>query len=716
MPTNHLIHETSPYLLQHAHNPVDWYPWGDEALNRAKKEDKPILVSIGYAACHWCHVMERESFEDERTAALMNESFINIKIDREERPDLDHIYMDAVQAMTGSGGWPLNVFLTPDGKPFYGGTYFPPVKAFNRASWTEVLQGVSTAFKERRGEIDSQAANMTQHLEQSNSFGRQAANHSEELFTWERIHEAADQIMKAADTEEGGFGKAPKFPQTFTIQFLMNYHYVVNQVKASGNSDSPDSNQDRDQDRHADGGALEQALLSLDKMIQGGIYDQLGGGFARYSTDAEWLAPHFEKMLYDNALLLLVVGDALQLTGKERYREVIDETMQFIEREMMHPSKGFYSALDADSEGVEGKFYVWQKREVEAILSSASSLMDEKAISLFCDYYDVTNNGNWEGENILRVRQNAESFSKENNIALDELKTLLGKGCTALMKQRDKRVRPLLDDKIILGWNALMNSACSKSFAATGNGKYRELAVANMNFLLSGFRAGEDGEMYHTWKNDISKYPAFLDDYAFLIRALLDLYEVTADQQWLSEASKITGYVLTHFGEVETGLFYFTNDHQRDVIIRKKEIYDGAVPSGNSVMAYILYRLSFFYEKKEWRERSYQMLTSMGRVVTRYPTSFGVWNCLLTEMLSGTKEIAIVGKNALELHVELLKEFIPHRVIMASIKGNNAFPLIGDKVATDPASIYLCKDFSCLKPVNTLKDLMSLINNGGRDN
>ncbi len=705
MHTNHLVNETSPYLLQHAHNPVDWYPWGDEALNRAKKEDKPILVSIGYAACHWCHVMERESFEDEKTAALMNEFFVNIKIDREERPDLDHIYMDAVQAMTGSGGWPLNVFLTPDGRPFYGGTYFPPVKAFNRASWTEVLQGVSTAFKERRGEIDSQAANLTQHLDQSNSFGQSANVHSDEIFTWESVHSAAEQIMKQADTEEGGFGRAPKFPQTFTIQFLLNYHYVVKELGASGN----------DQPGAADT-SLKQALLSLDKMIQGGIYDQLGGGFARYSTDAEWLAPHFEKMLYDNALLLMVLADAFQLTHRDRYREVIDETMEFVQRELMHSSKGFYSALDADSEGVEGKFYVWHKMEVETILNSAPVLMNEKEIALFCAYYDISNNGNWEGENILRVKEHVESFANKNNISVSVLKALLDKGSKALMKERDKRVRPLLDDKIILGWNALMNSACSRSFAATGNEKYRQLAVDNMRFLLSTFSEGEEGEMYHTWKNDIAKYPAFLDDYAFLIKALVDLYEITADLKWLEEAKKITGYVLAHFGEGEAGFFYFTNDHQQDVIIRKKEVYDGAVPSGNSVMAYMLYRLSVFYDKRDWRERSYWMVTSMGRAVTRYPTSFGIWNNLLMEIMAGTKEIAIVGNNALEMHVELLKEFIPHRVIMASKKALDTFPLLTGKEATDPASIYLCKEFSCLKPVITLKDLMSLISNGRRNN
>ena len=359
---NRLINETSPYLLQHAHNPVDWYPWGPEALEKAKAENKPILVSIGYAACHWCHVMERESFENEATAEIMNTHFVNIKIDREERPDLDHIYMDAVQAMTGSGGWPLNVFLTPDTKPFYGGTYFPPEKAFNRASWTETLYGVIQAFRERRHEIDAQADNLTEHLLKANSFGIQPPEEAETLFQPEKLQDCFAQYMKTADRQWGGFGKAPKFPQTFSIQFLLRHHHFTGEPVA-----------------------LEQALLSLDKMIDGGIYDQAGGGFARYSTDAEWLAPHFEKMLYDNALLISVLSEAYQLTGKTRYREVIEETLTFIEREMSHPEGGFYSALDADSEGVEGKFYTWSIEEIQALLGE-----DAEA---FCAYYDITKAG-----------------------------------------------------------------------------------------------------------------------------------------------------------------------------------------------------------------------------------------------------------------------------------------------------------------------------------
>jgi uncharacterized protein len=689
MQTNALIHETSPYLLQHAHNPVDWYPWGEEALNKARNENKPILVSIGYAACHWCHVMERESFEDETTAAFMNEHFVNIKIDREERPDLDHIYMDAVQAMTGSGGWPLNVFLTPDGKPFYGGTYYPPKKAFNRPSWQEVLQGVKEAFTQRRNEVDAQAKGLTEHLTVSNSFGLSDAASTDDLFRIERAEEAFQNIMKSADREWGGFGNAPKFPQTFTIQFLLRYHHIKSFKQ-------PEEE------------ALAQALLSLDKMIAGGIYDQLGGGFARYSTDAEWLAPHFEKMLYDNALLIQVLAEAYQLTKKERYREVIDETMTFIQRELLHPQNGFYAALDADSEGEEGKFYVWEKREAEELLGADALL--------FCSYYDITNQGNWEGTNILRVKKPFGAFAMEQVMPPEEMKVKLEEGKQKLLEHRNKRPRPLLDDKIILGWNALMNIACSKAFEAVGDERYRQLAIENIRFLLQRLSTGRGNEFYHTWKNDQAKYPAFLDDYAFLVQALIQLYEITADTAWLLKAKEITEYVVLHFSEEGTGYFYYTRQDQQDVIVRKKEVYDGATPSGNAVMAQNLYRLSVFFNINEWRERSYRMLGSLNNAMVKYPTSFGVWNNLLLQVIAGTQEIAVVGAKATDVHIGLLKEYLPHRVLMVSEKENNSFPLLSGKPSTGSVSIYLCRDFSCLKPVETIKALMLLINNGRMNN
>jgi uncharacterized protein len=677
--TNQLINETSPYLLQHAHNPVNWYPWCTEALTKAKNENKPVLVSIGYAACHWCHVMERESFENEDTAQLMNDHFINIKIDREERPDLDHIYMDAVQAMTGSGGWPLNVFLTPDAKPFYGGTYFPPQQAFNRPSWKEVLYDVIQAFRERRNEIDVQAENLTEHLLKSNSFGRQKKTEANKLFTKEKLDEALQNIMKSADKEWGGFGNAPKFPQTFTIQFLLRYHYISKS-----------------------GEALTQALLSLDKMIEGGIYDQAGGGFSRYATDTEWLAPHFEKMLYDNALLVSVISEAYQLTKKERYKEVIEETMVFLQRELLHPEKGFYAALDADSEGEEGKFYVWDREETE------KSLGEDAAI--FCDYFDITRHGNWEDKNILRVKEPLEKFAVRKNIHVGLLKDLLEKGKKKLLEERNKRVRPALDDKIILGWNALMNTACCKAFAATGNEPYRQLAIDNMQFLLQKFSNGSSGEFYHTWKNNIAKYPAFLDDYSFLIQALIHLQEITADTTWLLHAKRITEFVIENFGEEDNPGFFYTKSGQQDVIVRKKEVYDGAVPSGNSMMAYNLHQLAILFDKKEWKERSHNMITTLGNAITNYPASFGNWACLLQEIEAGTFEIAIVGDMYKPVHNQLLQQYIPHRVLMVARGAKKSFPLLEGKPVTGSPSIYLCSNYTCHNPVISVNELMSLIN------
>ena len=676
--SNQLINESSPYLLQHAHNPVDWYPWGTAALERAKQEDKPILVSIGYAACHWCHVMERESFEDPETAALMNELFINIKIDREERPDLDHIYMDAVQAMTGSGGWPLNVFLTPEAKPFYGGTYFPPRRAYNRPSWQETLQRVAQAFREKRNEINAQAENLTEHLQNANAFGLQK-NTGEEFFSRDRTREIRDNLLKQADREWGGFGRAPKFPQTGAIRYLLQYHFLT-----------------------GDAASLEQAQRSLDKMIEGGIYDQAGGGFARYSTDTEWLVPHFEKMLYDNALLVSVLSEAYQLTQKESYREVIQETMGFIEREMLDESGGFYAALDADSEGVEGKFYVWTRTEVEALLGADAEV--------FSEYYDITEKGNWEGVSILRVREPLEAFAARKQLDQQELKNVLQRGCEQLLAQRAQRVRPQLDDKIILGWNALLNTAASKAYAATGQESYRALAIRNMEFLLSHFREAAGRGLHHTWKKGVAKYPAFLEDYAFLIEALLALQEITADTRWLEEARAFTAYVQEQFAEQETGYFFYTPAGQQDVIVRKKEVYDGAVPSGNAVMAANLHRLGILLDRSDWQEQSLRLTAALGQAITRYPTSFGYWACLLQEQVEGTQEIAILGPDYAAFLKEVNRQYIPHRVLMAAPEPQEAYPLLAGKTVVRSTSIQLCRNYTCQRPVFSAEELMLLIN------
>lgn len=684
---NALIHETSPYLLQHAHNPVNWFPWGEEALKKAKEEDKPILVSIGYSACHWCHVMEKESFEDEATATIMNEYFINIKIDREERPDLDQIYMDAVQAMTGSGGWPLNVFLTPNKKPFYGGTYFPPKAMMNRPSWKDVLIAVADGFKSKRKEIEAQSDNLTQHLSQSNKFGIHTPSST---FALDDMDNAFENIMKQADTLWGGFGNAPKFPQTFSIQFLLHYNLLEKKRK---NDDAE--------------AALKQALLSIDKMIDGGMYDQIGGGFARYSTDREWLAPHFEKMLYDNALLITTISEAYRITKNEKYKTIIAETVDFLQRELMHQQGGFYSALDADSEGVEGKCYIWTLGEITKILGDDAEL--------FSSYYDVSEKGNWvhdfgnaEGINILRVLKPLELFATERNISISEVSEKLNKSKTKLFAERQKRIRPGLDDKILLGWNALMNTALCKAFCATGNSIYKKMAIDNMNFILSAF-ADKGDELFHVWKNNKAKHPAYLDDYAWLIEALLNLYQISANTVYLKKAKALCFVVIENFLD-EEGYFFYTPKNQKDIIIRKKEIYDGATPSGNAVMAQNLLKLGIIFENSYYTQLAEKMIIGVGNMATKYPTSFGVWLDALFQLIKGTKEIVIIGEYEKPLE-EVNALPVPFSILMASKNSEDGFPLLKDKLFTPPFSIFLCQNYACQKPVQSVLELSNLINN-----
>lgn len=679
--TNRLAGESSPYLLQHAHNPVDWFPWGEEALQKSKNENKPILVSIGYAACHWCHVMERESFEDEATAEVMNANFVNIKIDREERPDLDHIYMEAVQAMTGSGGWPLNVFLTPECKPFYGGTYFPPTEAFNRPSWKNILYSILDAYRERPQEINSQAENLTEHLIKSNSFGQNFQNkESGEAFSKDKLHLVYDNIIKSADKVEGGFGKAPKFPQTFTIHNLLTYFNLFKKEEA-----------------------LTQACLSLDKMIQGGIYDQAGGGFARYSTDRDWLVPHFEKMLYDNALLIFVLSEAWQITHKESYKRTIQQTIDYIQREMLSAENGFYAALDADSEGVEGKYYVWRYEEIQNLLGADAALI--------CEFYDITPGGNWEGTNILHLPVSMEQFAKEKNIAVDDWLNKVQQINKILLEKRYTRIRPQLDDKILLGWNALMNTALSKAYAAIGDENYKELAIKNMNFILSKFRDGATNVFFHTYKNNIAKNPAFLDDYAYLIQALIHLQEISGNMEYLDQAQKLTELVTTNFSEGDSGYFYFTHKDQPDVVIRKKEIYDGAVPAGNSIMAWNLLYLGIIYDREDWKENVVKMLKGLLETTVSYPTSFGVWADILQKVVLGINEIVITGENSHKLLKELLHIFMPHKILQVSAYANEKFPLLKGKIFDEEPYIFLCKNYACQAPVTDINSLILLLEN-----
>lgn len=680
---NHLAKETSPYLLQHAHNPVNWYPWGKEALDKAVTEKKIILVSIGYAACHWCHVMERESFENEQTALYMNEHFINIKIDREERPDLDHIYMDAVQAISGSGGWPLNVFLTPEKKPFYGGTYFPPAPAYNRSSWIEVLQGIVQAWKEKKHEIEAQADNLTAYLTETNNavqIKNSAINIPEqELFTKNDCDTVFSNILKTADKEWGGFGNAPKFPQFFTVQYLLQYYHFTQTQEA-----------------------LQQALLSIDKMLQGGIYDHVAGGLARYSTDREWLAPHFEKMLYDNALLITVLCDVFQITRDKKYERAIRKTIAFVQEELTNEQGGFYAAIDADSEGVEGKYYVWQKNEIENILGNDAAL--------FCDYFDITTHGNWEETNILRILVPIDEFAKNKNIPENEVEKLIEASLQKLKAVRSKRVKPLLDDKIILSWNALMLNAVSKAAAVLQDEEYKRMAEKNFRFIAGNFKKDEEGiRLQHTFKNGIAKYDAFLDDYAYLIEASISLYEITFDTAYLYKAQSWCNYTAVFFGDEENKYFYFTNKTQDDIIVRKKEIYDGAVPSGNAIMAGNLLKLSVLFDKPDFRNRAADMLTGMLPMVKKYPGSFGVWGRFLLLQTVGLIEISIVGKNFLSVYQKISIICMPNRLAMGALVGNNDFPMLAYRFRDNKTLAYLCRNYSCLGPFDSSEELITAV-------
>jgi uncharacterized protein YyaL (SSP411 family) len=619
----------------------------------------------------------------------MNEHFINIKIDREERPDLDHIYMDAVQAISGSGGWPLNVFLTPEKKPFFGGTYFPPVQAYNRSSWIEVLQGLVHAWKEKRHEIEAQAENLTAYLTQSNNLG-QVKNTAidiptDELFTKTDCQTIYENSLKNADKEWGGFGNAPKFPQTFTIQYLLQYYHFT------GTKD-----------------ALQQALLSIDKMLQGGIYDHVGGGLARYSTDREWLAPHFEKMLYDNALLIIVLCDAFQITNDKKYEQAIRKTISFVQEELLSEEGGFYAALDADSEGVEGKYYVWQKSEIENILGNDAAL--------FCEYFDVTADGNWEETNILRILVPIDKFVKAKGINKNELETIIETSLQKLKEVRSKRIKPLLDDKIILSWNSLMLTAISKAAYVLQDIAYRRMAKKNYQFIITNFKKNDSYEMLHTYKNSVAKYPAFLDDYAYLIEACVSVYEITFDTAYLLQAQHWCNYVIDNFSDEENKFFFFTNKLQDDVIVRKKEIYDGAVPSGNAIMAINLFKLSVIFDEANWRKRSVDMLITVLPMAIKYPTSFGVWSRFLLLQTAGLQEISIVGENFVSLNEKISIACIPNKLTMCSFVDNNDFPMLAYRFRKNQTLAYLCYNYSCAAPFDSADELMMAVRMNNRFN
>jgi uncharacterized protein YyaL (SSP411 family) len=655
--TNDLSKETSPYLLQHAQNPVQWKPWSDTLFETATAADKPILLSIGYAACHWCHVMERESFEDETVADYMNMHFINIKVDREERPDIDHIYMDALQAMTGSGGWPLNIFLLPNGQPFYGGTYFPPNAMQNRASWMDVLKGVKAAFDRNREKLIEQATHLTEHLLQSNIKAQQSQE-VEVVATKDEFQLIAQRILQNADTQWGGFGAAPKFPQTFSIQVLFR-HYFQNKDQAS----------------------IVHAIRSVDKMIQGGIYDHVGGGFSRYSVDAMWQAPHFEKMLYDNALILGTLAEAYQLTKKPIYLDVIHATFTFLQRELFNGAGGYYAALDADSEGVEGKFYTWSYDELKAVVDP--TIFDD-----FVAYYQVTPNGNWEHTNILWTQNELEK----------EWEPAWQNTLKKLFDTRAVRIRPALDHKVILGWNAMLIVGYCKMYAATGNAVYKDAAVECIAWVEANLYHEKEQHFYHSIANGIPKATAFLDDYANLIQAYIQLQEITGDSSYLFKAKKWMDYLLLHFMDEDGLYFYYTAAYQKDVIIRKKESYDGAQPSGNALVCSSLSYLGQVFDLSQWRQQAEKMIHSIRPSLLQYPGSFGFWAQSFYQMSTGMIELVGVGPTVHESLAALNAPFLPHTIRMLSQVENDRIPILKGKKCIEN-QFFICKNNSCSAPM-----------------
>ncbi len=678
---NRLQHETSPYLLQHASNPVDWHAWKPEAFEKAEKENKPILVSIGYSTCHWCHVMERESFEDQEVADFMNENFVCIKVDREERPDVDQIYMEACQVLTGGGGWPLNCFLTPDKRPFYAGTYFPPMPAHNRPSWLQVLMNISHAFQTKRETMEDQANRLTEIIQNS---GKKFTGSQLKVlkdgcpFRKDLLDKIFQNLERGFDKLDGGFGAAPKFPGTMSLAYLLNYHYYTGEKTA-----------------------LDHVLLSLDKMLMGGIYDQLGGGFARYATDTKWLVPHFEKMLYDNALLVSLLSDAYKITQKEIYKETIEETLEWVEREMTHAGGGLYSAQDADSEGVEGKFFVWDRAEIEQALGDDAVF--------FCGFYGVKEDGNWEGKNILWREWAFEDFAEKIEADPSFLKTKLAKARQKLFEIRDKRVHPGLDDKILLDWNALMCSAYAKAFSALGHEKYKIAAVKNLQFIKEKFQQPDSPKFYHTYKNGQAQYDAFLDDYAFLTEAMIDVYEITFDTEYLLQANRNVEYVISNFLDDTDKMFYFTSAEQKDVPLRRKNLYDSATPSGNSTMVRNLQRLGILLGNEDFRQLASDMLLSMKGSIEKYPSSFGRWTSAIANEVYGIPEIAIVGDAAIEKARSVQAIFLPQKTLMASTVTNNDFPLLANKEPDVDTYIYVCQDYTCRQPVKTVAEFVQLV-------
>ena len=677
--TNRLVDETSPYLRQHAYNPVDWYPWSDEALTKARTEDKPIFLSIGYSACHWCHRMEAESFEDPVTAAIMNEHFVSIKVDREERPDLDAIYMDAVVSMTNAGGWPMSVFLTPDGQPFYGGTYYPPQPRYGMPSFQQVLQSVADAYRNRRQEILGQAARLTKALQRTAYLTAQGGELGTEL-----LDEAVQALDEYFDRDDGGFGSQPKFPQPMTLDFLMA---------------------DYQRTRSLD--TLYMAELTLEKMAKGGLYDQLGGGFHRYSTDAVWLVPHFEKMLYDNSQLLRTYLHAWQITNQPLYRRIVDETIDYVLREMTAPTGGFYSTQDADSEGEEGKFFVWTPQEITATLGAQEA-------AIFAAYYNISPRGNFEGHNILSVTRSAAQVAEQFRLAPAEVERVVAQGRHKLFAVRETRVKPARDEKILTEWNGLMIHALAECGVVTGRADALGAAIKAADFILTNM-SQPDGKLYRSHKDGQARFNAYLEDYAAFVRALLSLYESTFELRWLAEASRLTQIIFAQFHDPTNGGFFQTGLDHEQLVVRRKDFIDNATPSGNALAAEALLRLSVLVGNDEYRREASRIVLIMQAMMTRQPTGFGRLLGVVASLLAPSQEVAIVGDPTepatQALYQEVRKRYLPHTILASKRpEEESMLPLLAGRTLVDgKAAAYVCEHYTCQLPVTDAAALGKLL-------
>jgi uncharacterized protein len=685
---NNLYGESSPYLLQHAHNPVEWYPWGEEALQRARNENKPIFLSIGYSACHWCHVMAHESFEDEEIAKIMNENFINIKVDREERPDIDDIYQRVCQLASGTGGWPLSVFLTPDQKPFYVGTYFPKFARYGMPGFGTILSQLAEAYKAKKQEIDTATNEFLQALEHSAKDVQQSRS---VILDRSILDEAAVGLLHMCDPVYGGFGQAPKFPNPSNLLFLLRYYDItgLNRYK-------------------------DFVMFTADKMAAGGIHDQIGGGFARYSTDQRWLVPHFEKMLYDNALLVQVYAELYQISGDEKYLDVVEKTLEYVRREMTSPENGFYSAQDADSEGEEGKFYVWSKQEI------FNSLGDETIASIFCEYYGVGQAGNFEGKNILNIRSTFAELSQRYNRPPEMIKRVINDASSRLFEIREKRIRPGRDDKILTAWNGLMISGFAKGYRVTNNTHYLEIAENTIEFIES--RVSRDkGRLFRTFKSGISKLNAYLDDYAFYVNALLDVFELDSNPIYLERATKYTDFMLQHFWDPVNSNLYFTSDDHEQLIVRTKSLYDLAVPSGTSVAASNLLRLYHLTQKNVYLEKAEQIMKAGATSAAENPFGFGQLLSTIYLYVKKPVEITVRTTNNIgegyKMAKWLNKQFIPNAITviienqsqLSQLQEYPFFKGMNSARANQTDYVVICRNFTCSIPIDSLTSLQKQI-------